>query len=142
MYCRTQRRTTANGFSLAEVMVVLVIIGLLGGLVTVSVRAYLTHAKQKGAQADIARIADVLETFFGEYDRYPNAEEKLDILTRPNKKFSDALLKKLPKDPWGNPYEYIPLGNRDFELICYGADGREGGSGADADISNKTTGEE
>ena len=128
-----------RGFSLVEIMIVVVIMGLLAGAVTVGVRGYLTKAKQATVRQEIATIVKALDTFYGEYSRYPTADEGLDILTKPNDKFPDPLLSRSPVDPWGKPYQYnIPgsEGHR-YEVICYGEDGREGGEGVDADISSK-----
>jgi general secretion pathway protein G len=118
-----------------ELMVVLAIIGLLAGVVTLSVRPYLTKAKQTTARREIATICAALESFNIEFGRYPTTEEGLEILRKPNEKFSGPLLTQDPMDPWGSPYEYNQPG-RDgpYEVLCYGADGREGGRGADADI--------
>jgi len=127
------------GFSLVEIMIVVVIMGLLAGVVTVSVRGYLTKAKQATVKQEIATIVKALESFYGEYSRYPTADEGLQILARPSEKFPEALLDRDPVDPWGKPYQYnIPGtdGHR-YEVICYGEDGRDGGEGVDADISSK-----
>ena len=120
---------------MVELMVVLAIIGLLAGVVTLSVQPYLLKAKQTTARREIATICAALESFNIEFDRYPTTEEGLAILRKPNERFTEALLTQDPVDPWGNRYEYNQPG-RDgpYEVICYGADGREGGSGADADI--------
>ena len=124
-----------GGFSLVEIMIVIVIIGLLAGMVTINVRGYLIRAKQNTARQEMATIISALETFYAHWDRYPTNEEGLEILTRPNEKFPEALLKGLSIDPWGRPYQYnSPGANGPYELICLGADGREGGDGADKDI--------
>ncbi len=133
------RNRKALGFSLVEIMIVVVIMGLLAGVVTVSVRGYLTKSKQATVKQAIATIVKALESFYGEYSRYPTADENLDILTRPNEKFPDPLLSGKPIDPWGKPYQYnIPGsdGHR-YEVICYGENGLDGGDGVDADISSK-----
>jgi len=132
-----RRRTRRSGFSLVELMVVIVIIGLLSGVVTVSVRSYLIRGKQTVARMEIAKIAQAIDTFYGEYDRYPTSDEGLAVLVEKSDKFADGLLNKMPLDPWKHPYEYnYPGQNAPYELICFGADHQEGGTGADADISN------
>jgi general secretion pathway protein G len=139
MSCRDQdsRRRRPKAFSLAELMVVIVIIGLLAGMVTVNVRAYLIRAKQNTAKRELATIVQALNTFYTTYDRYPTNEEGLAVLTKPTEKITEALLEGQPTDPWGKPYQYnSPGANGPFEVICYGADGREGGEGADADINS------
>ena len=132
-----------NGFTLVELMVVVVIIGLLAGAVTLSVRTYLIAGKQSVAKLEISKVAQALDTYYSAYDRYPSNDEGLAALSEPSSKFPEALLSKLPKDPWGNPYEYnYPGPNGGFVVVCYGADGREGGEGADMDISSDDLGAE
>lgn len=131
--------TTARrpAFTLTELMVVIVIIGLLAGAVTLSVRSYLISSKQNVAKMEIAKISEALNTFYAQYDRFPGNEEGIEILAQPSEKFADGLLSKVPVDPWGNPYEYIHPGrSKPFEIISYGADGREGGTGAEMDITS------
>lgn len=125
------------GFTLVEIMVVIVLIGLLAGAVAVGTRSYLIAGKQAVAKLEISRMCQALETFYSAYDRYPTNDEGIEILTRATEKFSAPLLSDLPKDPWDNYYEYVNPG-RDtaYEVISFGADGREGGSGADRDISS------
>ncbi len=132
-----KRRSTRSAFTLTELMVVIVIIGLLAGAVTLSVRSYLISSKQNVAKMEIAKISEALNTFYAQYDRFPGNEEGIEILAQPSEKFADGLLSKVPVDPWGNPYEYIHPGrSKPFEIISYGADGREGGTGAEQDISS------
>jgi general secretion pathway protein G len=126
-----------HAFSLVELMVVIVIIGLLSGVVTVSVRSYLVRGKQTVARMEIAKIAQAIDTFYSHFDRYPTNEEGLAILTEKSDSFPDGLLNKVPTDPWGNGYEYnYPGQSSPYELVSYGADHREGGTGADADLTN------
>jgi len=135
MYCNSRQRRSQRGLTLVEIMVVIVIIGILAGVVTVNVRGYLTKAKQNAARQEIATIVTALDTFYASYSRYPTNEEGLEILTRPSEKLPEALIKGKPVDPWGKQYQYnSPGANAPYEVICYGADGREGGDGADADI--------
>ena len=126
------------GFTLVELMVVIVIIGLLAGAVTVATRNYLIAGKQSVAKLEISNICQALDTYYAAYDRYPSNDEGLEILTRPSEKFAEGLLSKVPRDPWGHPYEYIQPGrNCPYEVICYGADGREGGEGVDQDLCSR-----
>lgn len=121
-----------------EVMVVLILIGLLATIVTVNVRSYLVAGKQNAAKAEISSFTQALETFYATESRYPTNEEGLVILTKATAHFSEPLLPKVPKDPWGNPYQYNAPGKEGhhYEIISFGADGREGGTEgtADADI--------
>ncbi len=129
---------SVRAFSLVEVMIVIVIIGLLAGAVAINVRSYLIRAKQTTARDEIATAVDALETFYAVYSRYPTSEEGLDILTVPSEKFPEPPLKGTKMlDPWGNPYQYNCPGSKGaYEIICYGEDTKPGGDGADADISS------
>lgn len=137
-----QKRHTElrRGFTLVELMVVIVIIGLLAGVVTVSVRSYLIRSRQNVAKLEIAKICQALDTFYSHFDKYPTNEKGINALTEKTTAFPDGLLNKLPMDPWGHPYEYQSPGRKGaFEVISYGADHREGGTGADTDISSDDT---
>lgn len=131
-------QATRGGFTLVELMVVVLIIGMLAGAVTLGVRSYMISGKQNVARMEISKICTALETYYAAYDRYPRNDEGLQVLTEPSDKFADGLLSKLPKDPWGHEYEYNQPGSSGpFEVICYGADHREGGEGADKDLSSE-----
>jgi general secretion pathway protein G len=126
-----------RGFSLVELMVVIVIIGLLAGVATMSVRSYLVRGKQGVARLEIAKICQAIDTFYSQFDRYPTNDEGLAILAAKTQEFPDGLLNKIPIDPWGQPYQYNQPGrNTPYEVISYGGDHREGGTGADADLSS------
>lgn len=129
----TQRR----GFSLLEMMFVLVLMGILAGLVTVNARYYLTRGKQNAARAEIANICTALETYNSTVGTYPDNDEGLAVLSRKSDQFPEPLLTQAPRDPWGRPYQYNRPGRAGpFEVICLGADGREGGENADKDIGS------
>lgn len=130
-------RRARRAFTLVEIMVVIVIIGLLATAVTINVRNYLTRAKQNTARQDLATISQALDSFWAEYSRYPSNEEGLAALTQGTPQMPEPLLKSIPVDPWGHPYQYVSPGpNGPYEALCLGADGREGGDDADADISS------
>lgn len=130
-----QRLSARSGFSLVELMVVIVIIGLLASVVTFSVRSHLIRSKQNVAKLEISKISQAIETFYASYDRYPTNEEGLLILTTPSDEFPEGLLTFTPSDPWGHAYEYLAPGrSHAYDIICYGADHREGGTSADKDI--------
>jgi len=140
---RTSRHGGRAGFSLPELMVVIVIIGLLAGVATISVRSYLVRGKQNIAKMEIAKICEALDAFYAHYDRYPTAEEGIAVLAAKTTAFPDGLLSKVPNDPWGNPYEYVvPGSSGPYEVICYGGDHRQGGTGGDADISSVDLGQD
>lgn len=133
----THRRPAARAFSLVEIMVVIVIIGLLAGMVSLNVRGYLNKAKQNTARQEISTICQALETFYAAYGRYPTNEEGLASLLKASEKLPEPLIKNEPVDPWSRPYQYnSPGAANPFEVICYGGDGREGGSGADSDLTS------
>jgi general secretion pathway protein G len=118
------RRRGNRGFSFIEIMVVVVIMGLLASAVTVKVIGYMDTAKVNRAKSDIATIVDAVEAFHLKNGRYPTNEEGLEKLPLKNR-----------LDPWGNTYEYNCPGHTEpFEVVSFGADGREGGDGMDADI--------
>ena len=132
------------GFTLIEVMVVVVIIGVLATLVVPQFMGRADASKVTAARSDISAITNALEMYRLDNNRYPSSDQGLDALVRKPSGFPEVrnwnpegYLKKTPKDPWGNPYQYISPGTKgSFDLFTYGADGREGGEGYDADISN------
>ncbi|TWU58435.1 Type II secretion system protein G precursor [Rubripirellula tenax] len=136
---RSSRRRHA--FSLVELIVVMVILGMLAGLVAVRTRGYLISSKQNAAKAEIANIVKAIETFYADQGRYPTTDEGLDILVQGTDSWPDGFLNKLPRDPWKNPYEYISPGTTEpYEVISLGADGREGGEAENSDFSSEALG--
>lgn len=120
-------------------MVVLVIIGLLAGVVSLNVRGYLISGRQNTARTEIATLCDALETYYTLHNRYPSNEEGLKALTEPTERLPEALIAKVPLDPWGNPYVYNQPGRYGpYEVFSQGADGQDGGeaNSADADIAS------
>ncbi len=135
MWFDSNSRTRRAGFSLVELMVVLVIIGLLAGVVTINVRQHLVSGKQNTAKMEIATIAEALDTYYALHDTYPSNGDGLHALTQTTDQMPEPLLDREPMDPWGRPYEYNQPGREGpFEVISYGADGQEGGEGNNADI--------
>lgn len=135
------RSSEHYGFTLMELLVVLVIIGLLAALVGPTLYQRMKPAKQSAAKAQMENFTTALDNFFIDVGRFPNMQEGLSILrnnTQQLKGWQGPYLKKeLPKDPWGNPYVYRSPGrNGPYELISYGADGKEGGEGENKDITN------
>lgn len=128
---------SSAGFSLVELIVVMVIIGLLASLVAIRTRSYLIASRQNAARAEIATIVSALETFYADQSRYPTNDEGIEILDDATSSFPAGFLTKIPDDPWNHPYEYIsPGSNGPYEIICLGADGHEGGEGGDRDITS------
>jgi len=117
-----------RAFSLIEIMIVVVIIGLMAGVVTLATTGYLERAKKERARSDIATYATALDSYYLQKGRFPDTQEGLKVLV-------PDFVKAITADPWGHPYQYLKPGkNTPYEIISYGADGREGGTGADADI--------
>ncbi|MEM9587058.1 MAG: type II secretion system major pseudopilin GspG [Planctomycetota bacterium] len=133
MSCNRKR----SAFSLVELIVVMVILGMLAGLVAIRTRGFLISSKQNAAKAEIANIVKALESFYASQGRYPTTDEGIEVLAQRSEAWPEPFLNKLPKDPWKNPYEYIsPGASEPYEVICLGADGREGGEGEDQDFSS------
>jgi general secretion pathway protein G len=126
-----------RGFTLVELMVVLVILALLSGVVSFSVRGYLIKSKQNIAKVEISKMMQALDTFYANFDRYPSSEEGLNVLAAHTEDFPEGILNVVPKDPWKHSYEYRSPGvSTPYEIICFGADHRDGGSGGDSDITS------
>ena len=122
--------------TLIELMVVVVILGVLATTITLSVRDHLVSGKQAAAKKEIAEMSAALELYYMEHDRYPTNEEGLDILLQKSDAHPDGMLRGGDLlDPWRHPYEYVfPGAHGSFDIVCFGADGSEGGTGADADL--------
>lgn len=140
---RTRRRGE-RGFTLVEILVVITIIGLIMGLVGPRVLNYLTESKAKAAKIQIESFASALDLFFLDAGRYPSGSEGLTALVqRPGSisGWNGPYLKGglVPADPWGNPYIYRSPGQRGaYDLVSFGADGQEGGTGTAGDITSWT----
>lgn len=129
------------GFTLLELLVVMVIIGLLAGFVAPRYFAQVGKSQVKVARAQIDALDKALDQFRLDMGRYPTTEEGLDVLVTPpsnEPSWGGPYLKKgVPMDPWGRPYAYQQPGTHgDFDLLSYGKDGRPGGTGEDADLTN------
>ena len=140
---KQKSKIKSNGFSLIEILVVLLIIGLLTTLVAVNVLPSQDRARVEKAKADIAIMGNALEMYRLERFNYPNNEMGLRALLRSNEEnFVNSLntrgyIKSLPKDPWGNEYQYVIPGDKgEYDLFSMGADGNIGGEGLNADIGN------
>lgn len=138
---RIERSRRAGGFTLIEIMVVVVIIGLLVGILAPNVMERLSRAETQAAEADIATITSALDFFRMDHARYPTQDEGLEILRgegEVNGRQVAEHLQQDPVDPWGRPYIYeVPSRHGDdFDVYSLGADGEEGGEGADADIGS------
>jgi len=130
-----------RGFTLLELLVVIVIIGLLAGYVAPKYFAQVGKSEVQVARAQIDALEKALDQYRLDTRHYPSPEQGLKALVeRPGNEAQwngPYLRKDIPLDPWGRPYIYrVPGSKAEFELISYGKDGRPGGNGEDADITN------
>lgn len=131
----------SRGFTLLEMLVVLVIIGLLAGLVGPQLLGRVDTSKVTAADTQIRMLKASIETMRLDIGRFPTQEEGLQMLMTPpqdervaRKWRGPYLSEDVPLDPWGNPYNYRPLTGTTMALFSYGADGKLGGEGIDADV--------
>jgi general secretion pathway protein G len=136
----SQRRR--RGFTLIELLVVISIIGVLGALIVPNVLERLDDSKVTAAQTQVGSLMQQLKLYKLDNQRYPSAEQGLDALVHkptagtipPNWR---PYLDKLPADPWGHPYQYANPGVKgEVDVYSFGADGKVGGEGRDADIGS------
>jgi general secretion pathway protein G len=135
------RSSIANGFTLIELMIVVVILGLLATTVMPKILSKPDQARQTKAAVDIRSIQSALAMFKTDTGRFPTTAEGLGALVaNPGLKGfdSDGYLERVPTDPWGNPYVYISPGlhSKDYDLESLGKDGEDGGADKDADIES------
>jgi len=138
---RTSLRAAEQGFTLLEIMVVVVIIGLLAAIVVPNFVGNIDKAAVSRAKQDIRGIETALNLYRLDNFRYPSTSDGLQALvTNPGEAAAPnwkAQLRKLPIDPWNHPYQYAYPGQHgEFDVFSYGADGQEGGEGINADIGN------
>jgi len=135
-------RNALRGFTLIELMVVLVIIGVLAALIVPNVLDRADDARTTAARTDVANLMQALKLYKLDNQRYPTAEQGLRALVSkptvnpvpPNWK---PYVEKLPNDPWGRPYQYLNPGVKgEIDVMSFGADGQSGGEGKDADIGS------
>lgn len=135
-------RSGERGFTLVEILVVITIIGLIMGLIGPRVLNYLSESKSKAAKIQIESFGSALDLFFLDSGRYPTTSEGLKLLVqRPANMagWNGPYLKGgvVPNDPWGNPYVYRAPGQQGaYDIVSFGADGQQGGTGTASDITN------
>lgn len=136
------RRRVQAGFTLIELMVVLVIIGVLAALIVPNVLDRADDARATAARTDVNNLVQALKLYRLDNQRYPTAEQGLRALiarptTAPVPPNWKPYLEKLPNDPWGRPYQYLNPGIKgEIDVMSFGADGQSGGEGKDADIGS------
>jgi len=135
------RRARQQGFSLIEIMVVVVIIGILAALIVPRLMDRPDQARVVAARQDIAALMQALKLFKLDNGRYPSAEQGLQELVKPPQGGGampvTPYLDRLPNDPWGHPYQYqIPGTHGDIDVFSLGADSKPGGDAGNADIGS------
>ncbi|BCA80379.1 type II secretion system major pseudopilin GspG [Desulfuromonas sp. AOP6] len=141
-----KRSTLRNqkGFTLIEIMVVVVILGILAGIVVPQLLDRPEEARRTKAAVQIKSIEEALALYKLDNGNFPSTEQGLAALAQkpatgliPTRYREGGYLKKIPQDPWNNNYVYLSPGTRgDYDLLSYGADGEPGGEGKNADITN------
>lgn len=132
-----------SGFTLIEIMVVVVILGILAALVVPNILGRTGEARATAAKSDLQSVGNALDLYKLDNYSYPSTDQSLQALVSKPSGYPEAsnwnpagYLKKIPLDPWGKEYLYLsPGAEQDFDLFSLGADGREGGEGNNADIS-------
>ncbi len=134
------KASRAKGFTLIEIMVVVVILGVLGALIIPNIIGRPDEARVTAARSDIQQIGNALELYRLDNGQYPSSDQGLDALVEEPAGYpearnwnSEGYLKRLPIDPWGEPYLYFSE-DRSIEVYSFGVDRKEGGEGIDADI--------
>ncbi len=137
-------RRPCCGFTLIEIMVVVVIIAILGALIVPKVMSRPDEARIVAARQDIGSLMQALKLYRLDNRRYPSTEQGLQALVQkpvqapqPDNWKAGGYVERLPLDPWGQPYQYLNPGLRgEVDVFSFGADGEAGGEGHDADIGN------
>ena len=136
------RRLARSGFTLIELMVVLVIIGVLAALIVPNVLDRADDARATAARTDVNNLMQALKLYKLDNQRFPSGEQGLQALvTRPSSPPQPVnwkpYLEKLPNDPWGRPYQYLNPGVKgEIDVMSFGADGQPGGEGNNADVGS------
>ncbi|MBL8329609.1 MAG: type II secretion system major pseudopilin GspG [Rubrivivax sp.] len=138
----SRRSRRSRGFTLIEILVVLVIIGVLAALIAPNVLDRAGEAKVTAARTDVNNLVQALKLYKLDNQRFPSSDQGLEALVRKPASGSvpgnwKPYLDKLPKDPWGAPYQYANPGlHGEIDVFSFGADGKAGGEGNDADVGS------
>jgi general secretion pathway protein G len=138
----SRRPRRAGGFTLIEIMVVIVILGVLAAVAVPRIMSKPDEARVKAAQTEIAQLLQALDLYRLDNQRYPTTDQGLKALAErpsvePIPQNWKAYLRQAPADPWGRPYQYLNPGVKgEIDVFSLGADGQPGGEGVDADIGN------
>ncbi len=142
---KLRKQMKQGGFTLIEIMVVVVIIGILAALVGPQILSKPDQARVQAATSQVAALSNALNLYRLDNHNYPSTEQGLEALIQKPSGFPEAknwdpegYFPNVPIDPWGNPYIYLSPGQegRRFDIISLGADGQEGGEGVNADITS------
>jgi general secretion pathway protein G len=140
---RPELSLSSAGFTLVEIMVVVIVIGILAAVIIPQFTGTTTDAKISAAKANVSELESAIERFNVHMDRYPSSEEGLNGLvaapTGEEQKWRGPYVKVVRNDPWGHPFQYRTPGTHhpsSFDLWSRGADGADGGEGPNADIGN------
>lgn len=129
-----------RGFTLIEIMVVVVILGILATLVLPNIMGRADQARVTKAKSDVRALTAALNLYRLDHLRYPPGDTGLEALVNPPPGAAANYIQSIPKDPWGNPYQYVNPGvHGEIDVLSYGADGAPGGDGFDADIGSWET---
>lgn len=137
-------RKESRGFTLVEMMVVVVVIGILAAVIIPQFVNTTQDAKISAAKGHVTELESAVDRFYVHMDRYPTAEEGLKVLVEApandeSKKWRGPYIKQLRNDPWGNAYQYAVPGTHhtsSYDIWSRGADGADGGEGENADVGN------
>jgi general secretion pathway protein G len=138
------KRSFQLGFTLIEIMIVIVIMGIMASLIVPKIMGRPDEARIVASKQDIASIMQALKLYKLDNQRLPSTEQGLQALVTkpssppvPSNWKADGYLDRVPKDPWGNPYQYLSPGlHGDIDVFSFGPDGALGGEGSDADIGS------
>ncbi|MEA3132134.1 type II secretion system major pseudopilin GspG [Paraburkholderia fungorum] len=138
------RNRRQRGFTLIEIMVVIAILGILAALIVPKIMSRPDEARRVAAKQDIGTVMQALKLYRLDNGRYPTQEQGLRALIEkpstdpvPNNWKDGGYLERLPNDPWGNGYQYLNPGvHGEIDVFSYGADGKAGGEGNDADVGS------